>query len=177
MKKWLVLLSVLLALSLVIDLLSLNALYDIAKSDAELKGSLATLSGTLSKCLLDALNKYSDATSEAREQYYEDYNNALASFQRAYDSWKEATYDPSSSLEEKKAANNMLINAAALRDSTMKIIEARLKAVEDPADEEYKQDSQDCYNDAETEDYMDVYVPSEPAPDPYYTSESSSMYA
>ncbi len=179
-KKWLVLLTILVALSLVVNLFYLNAFYNIAENDAGLRGKLGqTAEGTdgLSKCLLDALNKYSNATSEARDKYYEDYENAMESFQRAYDSWKKIYYDPSSTLSQKKAANEMLTNAASLRDSTLRIIKARLEAVEGPADEEYQQDAQDCYNEAETESIMDVYAPSEPAPDQYYNSESSSMYA
>lgn len=55
-KKWLVLLVILVALSLVVDLLSLNVIYDAAESsDGDLKGDLASLKGD--ECRSDCYNE------------------------------------------------------------------------------------------------------------------------
>ncbi len=57
-KKWMVILVVLIALSLVVDLLSLNMLYNILKSDSGLKGKLAMSAGAYF-CVLESCSEFS----------------------------------------------------------------------------------------------------------------------
>lgn len=164
-RKLLTLLLVLTALSLAVSLLSLNALYDLAESNKLLKGELATLSG-YDQCMEDAEADLLWAKQEAELRREKTVADAKAEADAAWYQWSlGATDDTSLKLQAYETYLAAILNFETKRIAA----EIQEKADSQLADAEYQEAVDRCddmYNKEE-----------EPAPDIYYDSESSSMYA
>jgi len=73
-KKLLALLVVIVVLSLVVDLLSLNVLYNLSKSNADLEGELADVSPRAQKCINDECNTKRDCAVSGYGTYNDCFN-------------------------------------------------------------------------------------------------------
>ena len=163
-RKLFTILMVLVVFSLVVDLISLNTLYNIAESE-NLKGELATLSG-YDSCMEQAKEDLLWAKQQSEQRKEETIADAKKDADAAWYQWKlGATDDPNLQAQ----ADEEFAAAILIFETKRIAAEMQMEADDRLADAEYEEAMDRCEDMYGSED--------EPAPDQYYDYESSSMYA